>query len=68
MITVLLSFGISFYNRTHLSDEQSSFLRVLISYAAYIQLLDDFLDREKDLKQGIYTYATQCSEGDLSKF
>jgi hypothetical protein len=30
-----------------------------------MQLLDDFLDKEKDLTHWIYTYATQCSKDEL---
>lgn len=65
--SVLLSFGISLYSVTRLSEKQSIFLRTLIFHAAYMQFLDDFLDREKDWEQQIFTYATQCSEEELHK-
>ena len=53
--SVFPSFGVPFY-MTGLEKNHPVRL-LLIDYAAYMQFLDDFLDREKDTQKGLFTFA-----------
>lgn len=59
--SVFPSFWTPFYT-TWVRRENSWFRDFLSDYAAYMQLLDDFLDRKKDSKKWVYTFATQYPE------
>lgn len=60
--TFLSSFAVGLYKDTESNAKKDAIKKYIISYASFIQLYDDYLDRKKDESSWTLTYVTKHPE------